>query len=192
MTTTIEEKGREKDINTMIETQEVAEEEAALEEEVVAADTIAVDNLRTNVDYTQTETMNGVNAERTQIVTIMIRTQQEADEEEAEKPVEAFKDEVEMEAVAVINNLTIHKVIFKQIKIFTTDIIRMEAPCLNIRNQEFLRVHQVCRRNLKHIITKACPTGAINLISEDSTDGDTVTATRYLVQTKMATGYSHV
>ena len=117
MTTTIEEKGREKDINTMIETQEVAEEEAALEEEVVAADTIAVDNLRTNVDYTQTETMNGVNAERTQIVTIMIRTQQEADEEEAEKPVEAFKDEVEMEAVAVINNLTIHKVIFKQIKI---------------------------------------------------------------------------
>ena len=192
MTTTIEEKGREKDINTMIETQEVAEEEAALEEEVVAADTIAVDNLRTNVDYTQTETMNGVNAERTQIVTIMIRTQQEADEEEAEKPVEAFKDEVEMEAVAVINNLTIHKVIFKQIKIFTTDIIRMEAPCLNIRNQEFLRVHQVCRRHLKHIITKACPTGAINLISEDSTDGDTVTATRYLVQTKMATGYLHV
>ena len=100
----------------------------------------------------------------------------------AEEPVEAFKAEATMEAVEGIINLTTHKIISKQIKIFTTDIIQMEAPCLKVCNPEVLRGHQVCHRNLKHIIIKTCPTGAINLISDssDSTDGDdTVTATQY-------------
>ena len=58
----------------------------------------------------------------------------------------------------------------------------MEAPCLKVCNPEVLRGHQVCHRNLKHIIIKTCPMGAINLISDSSgsTDGDdTVTATQY-------------
>jgi len=112
--------------------------------------------------------------------------------DEAEESDEAFKAAATMEAVEDIINKAIHKIISKQIKIFTTDIIRIAVPCLKLHIQAVLRVHQVCHHHLKHIITKACPTGAINHISADSTDGDNVTATCHHESIKMATGCTHV
>ena len=118
MTIETKEKGKETKI-AMKGNSEVAEQEVDLEEEAVAANNITVDGLRTNVKYT--ENTNGPIAERTQRETIMIRTQEEVDEDEAEKPVEVFKAEATMEAVEGIINLTTHKIISKQIKNFTTD-----------------------------------------------------------------------